>query len=105
MAEYIEREAAIDALKDAYGDSYRAEDYIRAIPAADVKPVVRSRWEKVEVTYTEDCEEAMPVAVASMYCLACNRYHNEVYFYGDPIENIRFCPNCGADMREETDAE
>ena len=38
MSDYISREAAVDAIRDAYGDSYRAEDYIRAIPAADVRP-------------------------------------------------------------------
>ena len=87
MAEYIDREAAIDALRDAYGDSYRAEDYIRAIPAADVKPVVRGKW--IPVTNGRGGHE----------CSECHDYAPSYQVGSEHLAN--YCPNCGADMREQ----
>ena len=47
MAEYIEREAAIEAIMreptEAHYPSWYAEK-IKAIPATDVAPVVHGRW-------------------------------------------------------------
>lgn len=63
------------------------------IPSADVKPVVRGKWEEIEIHY---CGR---YTIVSMRCSECKRYHNEVYIYGNPVENVHFCPNCGADMR------
>lgn len=68
--------------------------------SADVKPVVRGEWQQVEVHENKRHWADQNVsAIASMYCPKCKRYHNEVYFHGDPVENVNFCPNCGADMR------
>ena len=117
MKEYIEREAALNASKIVYIEClYKDEENyleaeaddipvvfkrdIEAIPAADVRPVVHSKWEQVEVLYAEDDPKNMPEAVASMFCPKCKRYHNEVFFYGNPVENVNFCPYCGADCRE-----
>lgn len=58
----------------------------------------RKKWERVEVIPITEVNT--PHAVASMYCPNCERYHNQVYFYGNPIENVNFCPYCGADMRD-----
>lgn len=41
MAEYIEREAAIESLPVAWDSAINA---LRNAPAADVAPVVRGRW-------------------------------------------------------------
>ena len=41
MAEYIEREAAIESLPVAYDSAINA---LRNVPAADVAPVVHGRW-------------------------------------------------------------
>lgn len=77
-------------------------------PAADVRPVERGKWEDVEVTDVAGKTTLPITSIVSMRCPKCNRYHNEVYFYGCATEHIHFCPNCGADMREdmrETDDE
>lgn len=41
MAEYIERNAAIEAAKHAWAKGLEPSQYIEALPAADVAPVVR----------------------------------------------------------------
>lgn len=53
---------------------------ILAIPAADVRPVVRGRWVNGKC---DNCGEHAPY-----WCLATT-FHESNY-----------CPNCGADMRE-----
>ena len=75
--EYIEREAAIDAtyalhFKDAI------QEALRNLPAADVRPVVRGKWIRNGW---------------SLRCAECG--------YDMPFSVRNFCPNCGADMREE----
>lgn len=44
MAEYIERSAAIKAAKHAWAKGLEPSQYIEALPAADVAPVVYGRW-------------------------------------------------------------
>lgn len=44
MAEYIERSAAIEAAKHAWAKGLEPSQYIEAMPAADVAPVVHGRW-------------------------------------------------------------
>lgn len=49
MAEYIDRDKAIDACFDGWDNSaHDCADNIRSIPAADVRPVVRCRDCKYE---------------------------------------------------------
>lgn len=85
--------------RDEY-DAIEADiDAINNIPAADVSHVVHAQWEDVEVERVEDMENP-PDVIAAMFCPNCKRWHNEVYFYGSPTENVHFCPFCGADMRE-----
>ena len=110
MAEYISREAAmlqIDAADFVRDDNFEGGatllycddvvDRLSAIPAADVRPVVKAKWEDVHI----DRPEIADLEVASMFCPNCNRWHNEVYNYGNPTEMANFCPYCGADMRTE----
>ena len=61
-----------------------------------VRPVAKAKWEDVHI----DRPEIADLEVASMFCPNCNRWHNEVYHYGNPIEFANFCSFCGADMRE-----
>jgi hypothetical protein len=71
---------------------------IEEIPAVDAVEVRHSHWEDVEV---EDVGELTPLyvqSIASMRCASCNRYHNEVYHYGNPTEMALYCPYCGARM-------
>ena len=96
MAEYIDKEAATALaplpkelreyqtanLDDAFEYGYDfAIGQIDAIPAADVKPVVRGKWEH----FGSDV----------FRCSGCG--------YGIQPWNIgvNFCPNCGADMKGE----
>ena len=109
--EYIEREAALRVLCDACGNAAcpkclipRCSYYekMQSIPAADVRTVVRGKWEDVEVTYVADKTTLPFERISSMRCNRCNKYHTEIYYYGNPTEMANFCPNCGADMREES---
>lgn len=112
MAEkkYIEREALPKKkergffLDDDFNAGWNAcLNNIKSIPAADVRPVVRGRWEDVEVTYVADKTTLPFERISSMRCNQCNRYHMEIYYYGNPTEMAHYCPNCGADMRETED--
>ena len=78
MGDYIERQAvlnAYDAVQRKNGP-WRFETLIKSVPAADVRPVVRGRWEK---------DTPMGYKCSVCGCL----------MPGKP----NFCPNCGADMR------
>ena len=110
MAEYIDIDGIIDA--QLYDDEHEewsvqrmtVRDYLwlgcDELPsAADVRPVVRSKWERIEVLYVTENPNNMPEAIVSMFCPECKRYHNEVFFYGNHVENVNFCCYCGADMR------
>lgn len=79
MAEYIEREAAIEALPVAW-DS--AVDALRYAPAADVAPVVHGRW-------IEDHDY--------LKCPECGVMVKWDFVFFD-IGDWNFCPNCGAKM-------
>lgn len=105
MKDYISREAAIAELNaEGYTKNMRVHKRILAIPAADVREVVRGDWEEVEVMHIETDDELCGFeAIASARCNQCNRYHNEIYRYGRPLEMAHFCPHCGADVRGEAD--
>ena len=85
MKEYIEREAALAFTKpEEWGtpdERWRPEsefgEFINALPAADVKPVVKGKW-KYRNEGVWNCSE-------------CD------YFMG---WRPHFCPNCGATMDE-----
>ena len=58
MAEYIGRDAAIKAAKHAWAKGLEPSQYIEALPAADVAPVVRCKdcvhWDDDPDTYGAD---------------------------------------------------
>ena len=89
MADYIDREKLIKAIEnDAcelvfYGKP-EAISCIEAAPAADVRPVVRGRW-----------EHGAGRIIAT--CTVCGFTRNLNENFGAAIA----CPNCGADMRGE----
>ena len=85
MTEYIEKQAALDAIlrepPDAHYPSWYAER-IKALPVADVAPVVHGRWGTGRFNLeTGNYEEQ---------CTRCRNFSKE---YGKP-----YCPNCGAKM-------
>ena len=101
MAEYIEREAAKNILENTICLHEELPFLMDELPAADVRPVVRGRWEDMRVRdYSTNINGGMKLYVASMFCPVCKRWHNEVYHYGNPTEMAHYCPNCGAKMEE-----
>lgn len=97
MAEYIEREAAIDAIMKVYVRTagykarervFEAEEAVHRLPVADVAPVVHGRWIEQE-KYT----------FGVMYdCSICG---NRILDNG---HSWNYCPNCGARMDGDDDA-
>lgn len=94
MAEYIELEAAFNAITDlagkastrsAYEAIWKSARALKKIPAADVAPVVHGRWGTGRFNLeTGNYEEQ---------CTRCRNFSKE---YGKP-----YCPNCGAKMNEK----
>jgi len=83
---YISMEAASDLLAMALIDEWEpeyAQDRLSEIPAADVRTVVRGTWirnEKYRFAHN---------------CSVCGH----IVFTGEKMS--KFCPECGADMRED----
>lgn len=114
MAEYIEREAALNASKLVYIECLKTDDVrhleadcdyipvvfkrdIRTLPAADVRPVVRGKWTR-EYTYGfEDGKQNY-----KLLCPFCNYSYLDNHCGAIVPEHFNYCPNCGADMREES---
>lgn len=104
--EYIEREAAFDAVFGQFCASSdeteaalnAAIEEIRVIPAANVRPVRRGRWIP-DYDYAEyDFDGSTPLSEPRKFqdgwqCSLCGAY--------EPSKT-NFCHNCGADMREES---
>ena len=86
MAEYIEREALLNKLQERDLCLCVTEWDIKAIPAADVAPVVHGRWEVDEFGH---------------FCSACREYAEEIE-RGEDLQLAPmltpYCPNCGAKM-------
>lgn len=85
MAEYIERELAIEALSRGDGCGNVCRRAIERILAADVAPVVHGKW-----------ENGNPI------CPVCggNKFRDldaDIWCDWQPD----FCPNCGAKMEKE----
>ena len=95
MSDYISREAAIEYLMTNMGwqdeDGYPVDDadekrkiitdLISGIPAADVREVVRGKWNPAKDGY-----------YGHVMCSVCHKIESH---------DTNFCPNCGADMRED----
>lgn len=98
MDDYIRREKALqfrltvnvsrdaNSVTVARGVADAIAEYIKAIPAADVRPVKKGRW----IIHRSDIFPADGT-------MECDQCHEEQPLTCDD----NFCPNCGADMREE----
>ena len=85
--EYIEREEALSAIKQAFEKGEGPSLYIKSIPAADVAPVRHGRWISVQHKLARVCS-------------VCNR--DEPYKFADVDADVyNYCPHCGAKMDEE----
>ena len=98
MADYIDRDAVISEIERRealmVGDKRISVDamksFIKNRPAADVAPVVHSRW----ISLTE-CSNA------GVYCSICHKkVYKEDYAWCNRKNKVRssYCPNCGAKM-------
>ena len=92
MAEYIEKQAVLDEMDEDIEEFVECDyalkitkRHIKKIPPADVRPVVRGRWED---------KQFGPWGAVYATCSACR---GRVTL--DPAARS-FCPSCGADMRE-----
>lgn len=77
MKEYIDREAAIHAAKEAWAQGENPEQWVKNIDPAPVREVVPGHWMWDQGTRT---------------CNQCGQMRAT-----DKRDN--FCPNCGADMK------
>ena len=80
--DYISRQAAIDTVKYDYYTGYtqlERVNEIKAIPAADVVPVVHGEWERIPYSF-----------VGGYRCPRCGQKTME--------NSWLYCPNCGAKM-------
>ena len=82
MAEYIERSAAIEAAKHAWAKGLEPSQYIEALPAADVAPVVHGLW--AHLGGDEWC------------CSACGFVLTTEGSWDKPTK--KYCEDCGAKM-------
>ena len=90
MKEYICKEDIRNKLYDEDAITMRGVNIINNYPAADVREVVRGRWiwkDNGEVVCSE-CNDLIAIVGNTEDLITVKSYHN-------------FCPNCGADMREE----
>lgn len=90
MDKYIGRDAAIEAVKHAWAKGLEPSQYIEALPAADVAPVVHGLWEKEPSSFWRWTPSgAVAVARTTYRCGLCGR--------GTAVKS-NYCPNCGAKM-------
>lgn len=91
MAEYIDREVAVNAIKKDIMGGLNYESILKRIPSADVQPVKHGRW--------------------SRYCCSnCGiSKYNFISFnivgekeYARPFGTWNYCPRCGARMDGES---
>ena len=115
MDDLIRRSDAEKVLCDACGNAACPKGLIprcsyyeqmQAIPAVDAVEVRHEGWEDVEIV-DEDIVAENHTMIASMFCPVCKRYASTVYHYGNPLDMMNYCSNCGARMdgrREDGDA-
>lgn len=93
MAEYIEREAAEDAVGEAHLKGLNPLWELRDVPAADVVPVVHAKW-----IHTKTEEDDWGHSFHHWHCPICG------WFEGSNPEGARkYCSGCGAKMKGVVD--
>ncbi len=91
MAEYIERDAAINAFYTATADGDKADwcvGVLQSLRAASVRENVKGKW---------NADKESPEYATCSVCGHCDWDCTE-------SEYFNFCPNCGADMTGGNDA-
>ena len=95
MAEYIGRDAAIEAAKHAWAKGLEPSQYIEILPAADVAPVVHGRWD-------DSGRYTFPGGGTAVRCTNCGCALTESEYH---LNNWNYCPVCGAKMDGGADHE
>lgn len=98
MAEYITKEQALRAVRDAVDAKDEAIDaiemYIDALTVVDVVPVVHAYWIGIEGDgYAEDENGEMQIVYDVFECSHCGCEH-----HADGEPEWTYCPDCGARM-------
>lgn len=95
MAEYIERDLAIEFLPVAYDSAINA---LRNVPATDVAPVMHGVWIPVHESEISgwNPEVAGIDPIGGYICSACK--NEAVYDCNDKFVLSDYCPWCGAKM-------
>ena len=100
MNDYISRQAAIELLfnEDDYGKASIYTYDLESLPPADVRENVRGKW----IDMDSDLEKYDDIRCSCcMHAFTVDAYHwTDIGFIKD---DLNFCPNCGADMRGESD--
>ena len=97
MKEYIERAAAIEAIRK-YQYPYGVEFLLSNIPAADVVGVRHGRWIEDERTYPGP-------GLKNNLCSVCGEIAGSWKEGLEPGRKWAYCPNCGARMGKEDEHE
>ena len=101
MKEYIDREEALSAIKQAFEKGERPSLYIKSIPAADVVEVRHGRW-----VFGKDLADSFGSINKNKYHLYCSECRNQAFnktVDNDPDFDVdtQFCQWCGAKMDKE----
>jgi len=87
MAEYIDRQAAIE-IASGYCHPANIAAELAKLPAADVRPVKRGKW-------INDHNGKYSSSGDNYFCSACK--DPSLRAFGKPART-NYCPNCGAEM-------
>ena len=74
MKEYIDREEALSAIKQAFEKGERPSLYIKSIPAADVVEVRHGRW-----VFGKDLADSFGSINKNKYHLYCSECRNQAF--------------------------
>lgn len=95
-SDLIYREDAKDFVRHAYHKGLNPVEYLDEVPAADVRPVVRGRWEDGNKSIKNPERYAF-----NWWCSICGTpQHTPVAkTLAEFTTKNPYCHNCGADMR------